>query len=63
MASKSKTAVIEAIKSASKWIGGKPLSQTQFFPKSSITISDVLRFFPKWSDACRADRCQARQLS
>ena len=54
MARKSRTDVIEAIKAASKALGGKPLSQSQFFPKSSVTISDVLRFFPKWSDACRA---------
>ena len=53
MARKSRTDVIEAIKVASKSIGGKSLSQTQFFPGSTITISDVLRFFPKWSDACR----------
>jgi hypothetical protein len=54
MARQSRTDVIDAIKAASKSFGGGPLSQTQFFQMSSVTISDVLRFFPKWSDACRA---------
>jgi len=32
----------------------KVLTQKQFFSKSKITISDVLRYFSKWSDACKA---------
>lgn len=51
---KSQTEVIEAIRSVSKSIGEKVLTQKQFFSNSDITISDVLRYFPKWSDACKA---------
>jgi hypothetical protein len=46
--------VIEEIKSVSQSIGAKVLTQKQFFSNSKITISDVLRYFPKWSDACKA---------
>ena len=46
--------VIEEIKSVSQSIGAKVLTQKQFFSKSKITISDVLRYFSKWSDACKA---------
>ena len=54
MARKSQTEVIEAIRSVSKSIDTKVLTQKQFFENSDITISDVLRYFPKWSDACHA---------
>ena len=54
MGRKSKTEVIEAIKSASRSIGEDVLKQRHFFASSDITISDVLRYFPKWSDACQA---------
>lgn len=54
MTKKSKTDVIEAIKSASKLMGGEVLSQKKCWKNSNITISDVLRYFPKWSDACKA---------
>lgn len=54
MTKKSKTDVIEAIKSASKFIGGEALSQKKCWDNSDITISDVLRYFPKWSEACMA---------
>lgn len=50
----SQTEVIEAIRSVSQSIGAKLLTQKQFFSNSDITISDVLRHFPKWSDACKA---------
>jgi hypothetical protein len=52
MNKKSQEEVIEAIRAAST--GNEVLTQTQFFKNSNITISDVLRYFPKWSDACRA---------
>lgn len=54
MERKSKSDVIEAIKSASQSIGTSVLTQKQFFERSDITISDVLRHFAKWSDACQA---------
>ena len=54
MSSRSKKEVIEAIKSASKLNSEELLIQRTFFANSDITISDVLRYFPKWSDACRA---------
>jgi hypothetical protein len=53
MSRRSKAEVIEAIKSVSKSIGKRVLTQRRFFDNSDITISDVLRYFPKWSDACR----------
>lgn len=46
--------MIEAIRSVSESIGENVLTQKQFFKNSDITISDVLRYFPKWSDACQA---------
>ena len=54
MSSRSKKELIEAIKSASKLSSEEPLIQRTFFANSDITISDVLQYFPKWSDACRA---------
>ena len=51
---KSQTEVIEAIRSVSKSIGNKVLTQTYFFANSDIKNSDVFRYFAKWSDACRA---------
>lgn len=54
MSRKSQTDVIEAIRSVSKSLGTDVLTQKQFFGNSDITISDVLRYFPKWSDACHA---------
>ena len=54
MAAVSREDVVKAIKAGSTSIGGNALSQKRFFANSSITVSDVLRFFPKWSDACRA---------
>lgn len=53
MSRKSQTEVIESIKSVSKSIGKRALTQKHFFGNTDITISDVLRYFPKWSDACR----------
>ena len=50
----SETEVLAAIRSVSKKIGGDVLNQRQFLARSKITISDVLRYFPKWSDACQA---------
>jgi len=51
---KSQTEVIEAIRSVSKSIGTDVLTQKRFFENTDIRISDILRYFPKWSDACRA---------
>lgn len=51
---KSQEEIIEAIRSVFKSIGGEVLKQKQFFESSNLTISDVLRYFPKWSDACLA---------
>ena len=51
---KSQEEVIGAIRSFSKSIGNGVVTQKQFFRNSDITISDVLRYFPKWSDACFA---------
>jgi len=51
---KSKAEVIESIKSVSESLGIKVLTKKQFFENSDVTISDVLRHFPKWSDACHA---------
>jgi hypothetical protein len=53
MGRRSQAEVIEAIRSMSKSIGKDVLTQKQFFKNSDITITDVLRYFPKWSDACR----------
>jgi len=53
MKRKSQTEVIEAIRSVAKSIGGDGLSQSKFIKNSDITIRDILRYFPKWSDACR----------
>jgi hypothetical protein len=53
MKKKSQTEVIEAIRSVSKSIGSDGLSQSKFIKNSHITIRDILRYFPKWSDACR----------
>ena len=51
--SKTRTEVIEAIQSVCKSMGDRVITQRYFFSKSDVTISDVLRYFPKWSDACR----------
>lgn len=51
--SKTREEVIDAIQSVSKSMPGKVLTQRHFFSTSNFTISDVLRYFPKWSDACR----------
>jgi len=51
--SKTRKEVITAIQSVSKSMGGEVLTQRYFFAESDVTISDVLRYFPKWSDACR----------
>jgi hypothetical protein len=51
--SKTREEVITAIQSVSKSMPGKVLTQRHFFTESDVTISDVLRYFPKWSDACR----------
>jgi hypothetical protein len=51
---KSRKDVVEAIKSASKSIGEETLTQKKCWDNSDITISDILRYFPKWSDACKA---------
>jgi len=58
MPRKSKDDVIRAIRLASEAGGGNPLTQRQFFASSDIRISDVLRYFPKWSDACHAANAQ-----
>ena len=55
----SETEVLAAIRSVSKKIGGDVLNQRQFLARSKITISDVLRYFPKWSDACQSAGVQS----
>ena len=52
MKRKSQTEVIEAIRSVSKSLGRNGLSRSEFLKNSDITIRDILRYFPKWSDAC-----------
>ena len=54
MTKKSKKDVIKAIKLASKSIGEETLSQRKCWDNSDIKISDVLWYFAKWSDACKA---------
>lgn len=51
---KSNEEVLEAIRQASKSINNEVLSQTECWKNSDITITDIYRYFPKWSDACRA---------
>ena len=51
---KTKDGVVEEIRAVAQSLGVESLSQTQFFSNSNVTISDVLRHFPKWSDACLA---------
>lgn len=53
MEKKSKAEVIEAIRSVSKSIGSDVLSRSKFLKSTDVTIRDILRYFPKWSDACR----------
>ena len=53
MKKRSQKEVIEAIRSVAKSIGSDGLSQSMFIKNSDITIRDILRYFPKWSDACR----------
>ena len=53
MKKKSQKEVIEAIRSVAKSIGSEGLSQSKFIKNSDVTIRDILRYFPKWSDACR----------
>lgn len=50
----SRDEIIGKIQSVAKLSGNPVLSKTQFLKNSDITISDVLRVFPKWSDACIA---------
>lgn len=53
MKRKSQAEVIEAIRSVSNSVGSNRLSQSEFLKNSDVTIRDILRYFPKWSDACR----------
>ncbi len=54
MNKKSKEEVIEAIQLAARSCDNGILLQNQFYRNSNVTKSDVLRNFPKWSDACQA---------
>jgi hypothetical protein len=54
MTRKTQEEVIEAIRSVAQTLGTDVLTQHQFFVNTDVTISDVLRYFPKWSDACHA---------
>lgn len=54
MERKTQDEVIEEIRSVAQSLGTDVLTQRIFFANSDITISDILRYFPKWSDACRA---------
>lgn len=54
MDKKSQTEVIESIRSVSNLLGTDVLTQKQFLENTDITMADILRYFPKWSDACHA---------
>jgi hypothetical protein len=53
MKKRSQKEVIEAIRSVAESIGSGGLSQSKFIKNSDVTIRNILRYFPKWSDACR----------
>ena len=51
---KTKKQVVDAIKSAIKEVGDKRLAKKQFLSKSDFKLSDILRYFPNWSEALKA---------
>ncbi len=54
MSNPTREAVLETIRRAASEIAGKRLTREAFLTQSGMKVSDVFRYFPKWSDALSA---------